>query len=120
MIQDNIDDFTRAYIECALWSSVDDNGDQMDSLYDISDISSSTLDRMTEDCERFVEEHGHMFLCDDAQAGHDFWLTRNGHGDGFWDRDDSYYTDKEALTEYAHAYGAFDLYVGDDGIVHGM
>lgn len=21
-----------------------------------------------------------------AQAGHDFWLTRNGHGAGFWDR----------------------------------
>ncbi len=21
------------------------------------------------------------------QAGHDFWLTRNGHGSGFWDRD---------------------------------
>ena len=24
------------------------------------------------------------------QAGHDFWLTRNGHGVGFWDRPDVY------------------------------
>lgn len=22
------------------------------------------------------------------RAGHDFWLTRNGHGAGFWDRDE--------------------------------
>ena len=24
------------------------------------------------------------------QAGHDFWLTRNGHGTGFWDRPETY------------------------------
>jgi hypothetical protein len=23
-----------------------------------------------------------------TQAGHDFWLTRQGHGTGFWDRED--------------------------------
>lgn len=23
----------------------------------------------------------------EARAGHDLWLTRNGHGAGFWDRD---------------------------------
>lgn len=23
---------------------------------------------------------------DDERAGHDFWLTRAGHGAGFWDR----------------------------------
>ena len=25
-----------------------------------------------------------------AQAGHDFWFTRNGHGVGFWDRPEIY------------------------------
>lgn len=26
----------------------------------------------------------------EAQAGHDFWLTRNGHGAGFWDKAEIY------------------------------
>ena len=25
-----------------------------------------------------------------SQAGHDFWLSRNGHGTGFFDREDIY------------------------------
>lgn len=25
---------------------------------------------------------------DETRAGHDFWYTRNGHGVGFWDRDE--------------------------------
>ena len=25
-----------------------------------------------------------------TQAGHDFWLTRQGHGTGFWDREDTW------------------------------
>jgi len=31
-------------------------------------------------------------LSDDSysQAGHDFWLSRNGHGTGFFDREDIY------------------------------
>jgi hypothetical protein len=48
-----------------------------------------------------------------AQVGHDFWLTRNGHGAGFWDRGIGDYGD--ALTEHAHSFGASDVYVGDDG-----
>jgi hypothetical protein len=27
---------------------------------------------------------------DEDQAGYDFWLTRNGHGTGFWDRPERY------------------------------
>ena len=35
-----------------------------------------------------------------SHAGHDFYLTRNGHGTGFWDRDeDFYFGHNELLTE---------------------
>jgi hypothetical protein len=37
------------------------------------------------DCERFLTKHPE--LTDSEQAGHDFWLTRNGHGAGFDDGD---------------------------------
>ena len=53
---------------------------------------------------------------DAAQAGHDFWLTRNGHGAGFWDRGLGERGDR--LTNAAHVYGACDLYLGDDGFVY--
>lgn len=40
------------------------------------------------DCLAFYNRIA-CFLSDDEipQAGHDFWLTRNGHGAGFWDGD---------------------------------
>jgi hypothetical protein len=51
-----------------------------------------------------------------AQIGHDFWLTRNRHGAGFWDRGLGDLGDK--LTAAAHTYGESNLYVGDDGQVY--
>ena len=42
------------------------------------------------------------------QSGHDFWLTRNGHGTGFWDRSKIYgnfYA--EEFTKSAKLYGDF-------------
>ena len=50
---------------------------------------------------------------DPGQIGHDFWLTRNRHGAGFWDRGLGDVGDR--LTKAAHAFGESDLYVGDDG-----
>ena len=54
-----------------------------------------------------------------SQAGHDFWLTRNGHGAGFWDGD---WPDRTGhrLSEAAKSYGEYHLYVGDDGKIYGM
>jgi len=53
------------------------------------------------------------YLSDDhiSQAGHDFWLTRNGHGTGFWDRDKSVYGDHSArFTGLAKEYGETHAY----------
>jgi hypothetical protein len=51
-------------------------------------------------------------------AGHDFWLTRNGHGCGYWDGDWPKGV-AEGLDRLARSFGAFDLYLGDDGLIHG-
>jgi len=117
-----MDVFMLAYIECALWSSTDDNEVPLDENYTVEDINSKTLGRMIADCERFQVEHGYEIdnaivssrYTNDERAGHDFWLTRNGHGAGFWDGD---WPEPMAtrLTNASKAYGEVDLYVGDDG-----
>ena len=50
------------------------------------------------------------------QAGHDFWLTRNGHGSGFWDRPDGFYFGyQDFFTKQSELQGAVAVYLGDDG-----
>lgn len=46
------------------------------------------------------------------QHGHDFALTRNGHGAGFWDR--GYGDIGDALTDACKPYGEHNLYVDAD------
>jgi hypothetical protein len=120
-----LDKFTQAYVETALWSSCDDNDRPLDENYDISDIDADSLNKMIEDCKAFQETNAE-WLTDEhclhageplPRAGHDFWLTRNGHGAGFWDGDWSYKAD-QAMTKCSKAYGSVDLCVGDDGKIY--
>ena len=46
------------------------------------------------------------------QFGHDFWLTRNGHGAGFWDRGLGALGSE--LSEAARSFGTVDVYEGGD------
>ena len=127
--QQQLDDFTLAYIEAALWSSNDDStpqgGEPLDANYGFDDIAPDTLEEMAADCKRFQEENAADIAAGpDApdysrheRAGHDFWLTRNGHGCGFWDGD---WPEEigERLTEASKKYGEYNLYVGDDGMIY--
>lgn len=131
----DLDTFTHAYIDTALWASRDESdpetgGEPMDQNYVPEDIHPDTLSRMIEDCRRFQADHYEAFsaegMClrcgpdydESGHAGHDFWLTRNRHGAGFWDGD--WHEDvADRLTEAARAFGEYDLYVGDDGMIHG-
>ena len=116
-----MDAFTRAYLEAALWSSLDNTDDQggepLDANYGFGDIASETLASIKSDCESFLRDHAADIGNNIEQAGHDFWLTRNHHGCGFWDGDWPEETDQR-LTEASHAYGIVDLYVGDDGFIY--
>lgn len=126
----DLDTFTRAYIQTALWASDDENGNSLESDHSHTDLAPEALARMAEDCRKFQEENGQTIskaidagvdfgpdFCAHGHAGHDFWLTRNGHGAGFWDGDwpEPY---AQALTDAAKAFGGSDLYIGDDGQIH--
>lgn len=111
---EDFDVFTDAYVEAMLWSTTDDDGDPLDDNYDARALAPETLKQILEDCERFQEENAKDLVgIDPASAGHDFWLTRTGHGLGFWDR--GLGDVGERLTAAAHAFGNLDPYAGDDG-----
>ena len=116
-----MDAFCTAYVEAALWSSTDNSneqgGDPLDQNYSVEDISPETMKQMHADCASFQEKAWDDISDDVEGAGHDFWLTRNGHGAGFWDGD---WPEEigERLTALSKEYGEVDLYVGDDGKVH--
>jgi len=117
-----LDDFTYSYIRTALWSTNDNSdemgGEPLEKNYNIHNISKDTLDKMINDSKKFQKLAGdNLNIGSLSQAGHDFWLTRNGHGAGFWDGD---WPEPEAteLTKLSKSFGEFDLYVGDDGKIH--
>jgi len=124
---DHLDDFTRAYLECAAWTSTEgENGEiQIDDLMNDgkAEWSEQAIAAAVADCKDFqVDNRGLLdavsetFGATDAQHGHDFWLTRNGHGAGFWDR--GYGASGNVLSEAAKVYGEAWLYLGDDGKVY--
>lgn len=115
-----LDAFTQGYIEAAFWTGNEEEGIPGKGLHDLADI---TLTSIKADCADFQSsnqldlEHAYSELdYSPDRAGHDFWLTRNRHGAGFWNR--GLGDIGKQLTDAAHAYGEIDLYVGDDGMVY--
>jgi hypothetical protein len=117
-------EFFRGYVECALWSSTDQStesgGYPLDDNYGPDDIDGATVLVARDECADFVRAN-YADLCayvrvpnafaNWASAGHDFWLTRNRHGAGFWDRGLGELGDR--LTEASHPYGEAYLMPGD-------
>jgi hypothetical protein len=116
----NLDKFLEAYIAAALWSTTDgstpEGGDFLDANYGPDDLASETLEKMKTDCNQFQAENAQDIEGREAQAGHDFWLTRNHHGAGFWDGD--WPEAGECLTQVCKKYPEVNLYVGDDGLIY--
>lgn len=112
------DSFVDAYIETALWLSHTEDGTALQDTD--ADLSEKTANQMRADCQDFWETNWELISEHPDWAGHDFWLTRNRHGAGFWDRPDIW-GEKGAkhLTEMSRPYGSFHLHVGDDGEIHG-
>lgn len=116
------DAFIRSYLETALWSStmMPENDDASDCSYfshgcDVDDCSLETVIGAKRDCDGFRESNDVDLDAtgdDCGRNGHNFWLSRNGHGAGFFDRCDVIGT---RLQDAARVYGEVNLYhVGDD------
>jgi len=98
-------EFVDAFIQAALWSSTYEHDDCNDCIegmcnpscddgnYELSSDAAATLARFA---VLFFQRHqftiakavtGSNEFSNAAQAGHDYWLTGQGHGAGFWDGD---------------------------------
>ena len=106
-----------SYLETALWSSTicsddDKDGDSYDDWYSVNDFAPEAIEQADKELADFELEAESLLSDDDRSqnVGHDFWLTRNGHGAGFWDGD---YENGDALTELCRPYGSCNIYIGD-------
>lgn len=101
----------RAYGECLLWQGLslteEESGTEsvpLDSLYSLCDIAPEAWESIRADCRAFVAANAaDLAELDASQTGHDFCLTRNRHGVGFWDRGLGARGDR--LTVSAHGFG---------------
>lgn len=113
--------FERGYVDCALWCGVADVSADVVHLTE-GDLTDAALEQMVRDAAAFEAANRALLDgandagCDDDRLGHDFWLTRNRHGAGFWDRGLGEIGHK--LTDAAHAEGECALYLGADDKVH--
>lgn len=128
LIEQELDEFTRGYIDCAFWSETDERepsgGQPLEDNYTSADLSDEARAQIIADCGSFQAHHAEWLkrayvsagYGGASRAGHDFMLTRNGHGVGFWDR--GLGEVGELLSDAARACGSFGLYAGDDGKVY--
>jgi hypothetical protein len=125
-----LNEFTRGYIECMFWVCSGREEDDFDHAT-FADLSPEALDEIVADCDSFLSclepDEDDRTLLDQAiecapsgysmgQAGNDFYLTRNRHGAGFWDRGLGQIGDD--LTIWAHSFSTVETYVGDDGLIY--
>jgi len=73
------------------------------------------------DIKKFIQTAGDVAIQEAIdenglfQLGMEIWLTRNGHGAGFFDHN---YENEEVLTSSAKKLKSKDLYIGDDGMLY--
>jgi hypothetical protein len=89
-------------------------------LCDADGFSDALIAEAKLDCAAFQEANADDLAIYQEIVGYsgavDFWLTRNQHGAGFWDR--GLGEVGERLTEAAHAFGPCETYVGDDNLIY--
>jgi len=113
--------FERGFFTAAFWTSDEnapsgdyrESGNASDHWKRLHPVNKKTLlyalhNWKTEHAE-LLEQAG-----DDAQNGHDLWLTQAGHGCGFWDR--GYGELGDQLSARSKEFGPYDCSIDDDGV----
>lgn len=122
--EEQLHDTTWSAVECLLWSSSlmeeeqnpaseyfvaeTENWDNVD--YPVDPDSVASLQRELEQFIKLCEDDLIASKLSPGQIGHDFILTRNGHGAGFWDLGLGEIGD--TLTKWAETFGLIEtLYI---------
>lgn len=107
----------------AFWTSDDLAGSgeyatsgRPEAMYD--KLSLEALEFMLADCLMFQKDNAEVLKAsgiEGGRAGHCFWLSRNGHGSGFFDEKTISRDYQDALQKASKKFHESDLYAGDDG-----
>lgn len=103
------------YVLCALWATTDYEGTPLDeglSPHEMPDVAPEWLQAQRDDIAGFLWHTRRVIRalrklrpdCTPQQIAHDFWLTREHHGAGFWDR--GYGEAGTRLTAMAHTFSS--------------
>lgn len=108
--------FLRAAIFAENDQSNEQGGEPIDRNYAVDDFDPQDRVLLEKECLDFIAANKQdLEGIDPEQAGHDFWLTRNGHGTGFWDR--GLGEQGERLTKACDQLDEITLSV-DNGVIH--
>ena len=106
-----LEKITLHYLFAVLWTN---EMDEFDAIEDIDNDSKATATIIV---QRFLKK-ALPYLTEewtDEQIGHDLWLTRGGHGAGFWDRD---LPNGDKLTEICNSMEFHGEVFEADGVVY--
>jgi len=130
---DRIQAMVRGYLSAMVWTTTDDDGNTCDDMEPSTDARAEALAIVTafydanhNDLGAYIDlriaEVGSTYNPHTARqleaygfAGHDLWLTSQGHGVGFWDR--GHGRVGERLTKAAKVFQGCSAYTTDDGYV---
>jgi len=111
-----------------LWSGLfDENGESVDNGTDLIDwVTTECAESLRRECDEFVayhlddltlqaERYASGSYSPGELAGHDFSLTRNHHGAGFWDRGTG--DVGKRLTEACRPYGEVNAFLLEDSTI---
>lgn len=113
-----IQEIYQGYIEAVCWLNDDEREVGMsDAELSDAELSDAAKKAIYKDCCAFFDKAWSLLYKDEyafelEQAGYDFYLTRNGHGVGFWDRGLGQLGDQ--LTTIAKSFGQDEYYLSDD------
>jgi hypothetical protein len=137
--------FVQGYIETAFWLEHNerygfeewDSEEAMESVQEGTTSGSIPMDasygNMTEETLQYIIGHCQHFQAyaadllevayergyEEKRAGNDFWLTRNGHGTGYQDRDELAENGLgDRLAKRARKQGGSDVYLGNDRMIY--
>ncbi len=114
----DIDCILEHYLICALWSSTNEElGTHFDEHFSTSDFCAESIDNAKKDIRAFLllAPKKTVKKMELSQIGHDFWLTRNHHGAGFWDRNLGELGDK--LTEISKQFTELNLFENNGKVI---
>ena len=142
--EDYLKKVVKGYIETALWTEEERLKDEMVYDEDEDDEEMSEIDMIIKsynkkdfsdfqkediDVDSLLDTYSDIKeftnLLNDStldevkpfDLGMDFWLTRNGHGTGFWDRDYSEETEKDLMSAVKN-FKEKNLIIGDDMMLY--